>query len=310
MHFPSPIAFWIGNWPIYWYGLAYSIGILTAYLYSQIFLRQFFPFLTSAFLEKFLGYAFAGIVIGGRLGHVFLYYPHYYWSHPFEILKVWKGGMSFHGGLVGFASVVFYFARQEKLPLLSLYDFFACSAPLGLFFGRLANFLNQELYGKKTHQPWGIVFPDVDSALRHPTPLYEAFGEGIVLFVLFNRCVRITCQRPGYLSGLFLFLYALIRIIIEFFKEPFDVYWIDGYPLLLGQIYSLPLMIMGVLLMWRSKNQTSNNAIHNTSIPGNLNNHFPQKHSEESIALQSFHDTEAQTGEPSLNNSDVDQPPH
>jgi phosphatidylglycerol:prolipoprotein diacylglycerol transferase len=254
MTFPSPIAFWIGNWPVHWYGLSYGIGILAAWQYCRTYVLSFFPSLTKKDVDDFVGWGMLGIVIGGRLGHVLFYYPGYYITHPLEIFAVWRGGMAFHGGLIGVLLAFLLFCSRRHLSFLSFSDLWACGAPIGLFFGRVANFINQELFGKPTTLPWGVVFPKVDSSLRHPSQLYEAFLEGILLWIVLAWVLSRCKRRPGVLSGLFLIGYAAARWISEYFREPLETASFLGMPeITLGQLYSVPFVLLGVIFLMASR---------------------------------------------------------
>lgn len=250
--FPDPIAFWIGNWPVRWYGLSYGAGIMLAWWYCRYLGQRFFHIKREA-IDAFVTWAVIGIVLGGRIGYILFYDPQYYWARPEKILHVWEGGMSFHGGLLGTFVAAFLFCWRAKIPLFSLTDCLACGAPIGLFFGRLANFVNQELYGRVTDVPWGLVFPGVDQKTRHPSQLYEAFGEGIILFfLLMGMCFSSRLPRKsGALSGMFLILYGVIRWLCEYTREPTEVSAL--FPILtLGQLYSVPLFIIGSGLVARA----------------------------------------------------------
>lgn len=248
MVFPSPIAFWIGSWPVRWYGVAYGVGFLLTWLYGRLWVRQKkFPGVSATDLDDFVNWAMIGIVVGGRLGHVLLYYPIYYIQHPWELLQVWKGGMAFHGGLLGAIVAMGLYTRIRQIPFLSFADCISCGAPFGFFLGRLANFLNQELYGRITSMPWGVTFPEVDGHLRHPSQLYEAGLEGVGLFLFLFYCMWFRSLLPGQLSSLFIFGYGVTRWICEYFRSPEEGM---AMGVTIGQWYSLPLIFAGLYLFW------------------------------------------------------------
>jgi len=257
MTFPdiNPIIFSIGPLAVSWYSLSYVAGILLGWFYANKIIEKFNSPITKKNLEDFVTYAIIGIVVGGRLGYVLLYNPYKYFSNPVEILKTYEGGMSFHGGAIGVIIAAYIFCKQHKLKLLSLTDIIAPAVPIGLFFGRIANFINGELYGRTTDSSIGMIFPNSDLMLRHPSQLYEAFFEGLVLFCILAYAVfkRNTLKKQGLNSGLFLMLYSCFRIVIEIFREP-DVqigFILDG--LTMGQILSIPLLLLGSYLIIRSQ---------------------------------------------------------
>jgi phosphatidylglycerol:prolipoprotein diacylglycerol transferase len=201
-------------------------------------------------LDDLLFYGVLGVILGGRLGYVFFYQPGHYLSHPLDILAVWQGGMSFHGGLLGVAFALWFFSTRKKIPFLTLGDFVAPLVPPGLFFGRLGNFINGELWGRPTSLPWGMVFPHVDNLPRHPSQLYEAVFEGAVLFLVL--WIFSNGKRPqGAVSGLFLLGYGLIRFMVELTREPDDFLGVLALGLSMGQWLSLPMMLAGAaLILW------------------------------------------------------------
>jgi phosphatidylglycerol:prolipoprotein diacylglycerol transferase len=254
----NPIALQLGPLTIHWYGLAYVAGILLGWRYALWLIKKQPLKITPQSLTDFISFATIGIVLGGRLGHAFFYAPVYYFHKPWEILFLWQPGMSFHGGFLGFLGASLWFCRRRGLSFLELMDLAACAAPIGIFFGRLANFINGELWGRATGKNWGMIFPHVDALPRHPSQLYEAFTEGLVLFLVLFLAVRLTLWRQKYqglLSGCFLIGYALARIIVECFREPDQHigYFIGGTTL--GQWLTLPLLLVGVGLLFFSRKQ-------------------------------------------------------
>ena len=253
----SPVAFQIGPVPIYWYGLAYMAGVLFTVYYVKKLLKRTdlwgnAPPIDPEVAEAVLPWGVAGLLIGGRLGHVLLYAPDDYLTQPWRILYVWEGGMAFHGGVVGVFFATYLFCRRRNLSFLALSDSIVAPACIGLFLGRLANFINAELWGRPTNVPWGIVFPHAGDVTRHPSQLYEAFLEGLLLFVILHIATHRyhSLTRPGFTSGLACLGYAVARIFCEFFRAPDAV--IAGF-FTLGMAYCLPMILLGIFLMARPR---------------------------------------------------------
>jgi len=257
MTFPdiNPIIFSIGTLAVSWYSLSYVAGILLGWLYANKIIEKFHPQITKKNLEEFVTYAIIGIVVGGRLGYVLLYNPYKYFSNPIEILKTYEGGMSFHGGAIGVIFAAYIFCKKHEIAFLSLTDIIAPVVPIGLFFGRIANFINGELYGRITSSSFGIIFPNSDLMPRHPSQLYEAFFEGLVLFCILAYAVfrRNTLNKQGLNSGLYLMFYSYFRITIEIFREPDVQIGFILNNLTMGQILSLPTLLLGSYLIIRSQ---------------------------------------------------------
>jgi phosphatidylglycerol---prolipoprotein diacylglyceryl transferase len=252
----NPVALQLGPLAIRWYSLAYVTGILLGWwLIVKEHARRPLAGLTPKALDDTVVWAVAGIILGGRLGFVLFYKPDYYLSHPGEILRLWEGGMSFHGGLIGFITAFYLFSRKHHVSFLSLMDLMACVAPIGLFCGRIANFINGELYGRISDVPWAMVFPHGGDLPRHPSQLYEAGMEGILLFTLLFALLKCTRARqyPGMLSGIFLMGYACSRITVEHFREPDTYLGFFAGGITMGQILSLPMFLLGVYLVIRSR---------------------------------------------------------
>ena len=256
----SPVALHIGPFDLRWYSLAYLAGIFIGYWYLLKLLKQPGAPMGRRHADDLVFYAALGVIFGGRLGYVLFYNLGEYLRHPIEILKLWDGGMSFHGGFIGTSLGIFYFARKEKLSWLRVHDYVACCVPFGLFFGRLANFINQELWGAATTVPWAIRFQEVNvigqrvlGPPRHPSQLYEAFLEGIVLFSILAFMFWKTKARydPGKLVGAFLFFYGCFRFGIEFIREPDSqlTAFAHATHLHMGQWLSLPMILGGLYLM-------------------------------------------------------------
>lgn len=258
--FPAidPVALSLGPVMIRWYSLAYVVGMVLGCLYCKgLAARRAGPPSGDDFID-FLPWAMLAVVLGGRLGYVLFYGLEYYLTKPIEILMIWQGGMSFHGGLVGVFLGVILFARARKIPLLVFGDLIACAAPIGLFLGRIANFVNGELFGRVTEQPWGVIFPDGGALPRHPSQLYEAFLEGLVLFAVLALIAHVQFRRGAYrgglLAGVFLLGYGLARTLVENFREPDQHLGFLWSGLTMGQLLSLPMLVSGgVLLIWAAR---------------------------------------------------------
>lgn len=258
LQFPNidPVAIHIGSFAIRWYSLAYMAGILGGvWMIAQEHARKPLENLTKKALDDIILWAVAGIILGGRLGYVIFYKPSYYFDNPAEILRVWEGGMSFHGGLIGTILAFYLFCKKYKIRFLALADLLACAAPIGLFFGRIANFINGELFGRATTAEIGMIFPNGGGLPRHPSQLYEASLEGMLLFIIMMILLKKTNVRTktGYLSGIFLLLYGTARIICEYFREPDSFLGFIYAGATMGQLLSLPMIALGLYLMLRKK---------------------------------------------------------
>lgn len=254
----DPIACQIGPFKIYWYGIAYIIGLATGWKYALFLVEKYkLPF-NRQILEKYLTWIVLSMIIGGRLGHVIFYEFSHFLKRPLEIFMTWKGGMSFHGAFLGISLSTLIFCHRFKIPFWKLCDLSITVAPFGLGLGRLANFINQELYGRITNVPWAVTYPKVDMFPRHPTQIYEALGEGLFLMILLSFTYKHFFKKPGFQSGLFLVSYALIRFLIEFFKEPESLIWLGYFfSLTVGQLLCFPMVFLGVYLIKRPSPQPS-----------------------------------------------------
>jgi len=245
----------IGPFAIRWYALAYIAGLLLGWRYMLRLNSSRAHLTTSEVIDELLVWAMIGVVLGGRLGYVVFYNLSFYMENPSLIFAVWMGGMSFHGGLLGVTLTIIWFAKRRHLELLRLSDLVSCAVPLGLFFGRIANFINGELFGRVTDVPWAMTFPRGGPLPRHPSQLYEAALEGIVLFALLAWLAwhKSALQKPGMLTGVYLLGYALARALIELVRQP-DVQ-IGFLPLgtTIGQWLSVPMLFGGVYLIWRAQ---------------------------------------------------------
>ncbi|MBO4956448.1 MAG: prolipoprotein diacylglyceryl transferase [Rickettsiales bacterium] len=245
----------IGPIHIKWYSLAYIAGIIIAWLLIKYYNTKYELHLynkenESNFCDDFFFYGILGIVLGGRLGYVIFYNINYYLHNLFDIFAIWSGGMSFHGGLIGVIIATILLCKKYNINKLLFLDVLTVVVPIGLFFGRLANFINLELYGRPTTVPWGMVFPTADNLARHPSQLYEALLEGVVLFIIMNLLVHFKkFKKIGLNSSLFLMLYSSFRIFVEYFREPdAQLGFIFKY-LTMGQVLSVPLFVCGVIIL-------------------------------------------------------------
>jgi phosphatidylglycerol:prolipoprotein diacylglycerol transferase len=259
----DPVIFQIGPFALRWYALAYVVGIVLGWLYGVRLIktpalwRGGQPPATQPQIDDLILWITLGVILGGRIGYVLFYRPDLFWTNPLEVLQIWNGGMSFHGGALGVIIAVAVFARLNKIDLLRLGDVVAPCVPFGLFFGRIANFINGELWGRPTDAPWGVIFPSSQDGLpRHPSQLYEAALEGVVLFLILRWATHRAGQlaRPGMVTGLFLLFYGLFRIAVEFLREP-DSHLPDalrGYATL-GMLLSIPMVLAGLWLIARAR---------------------------------------------------------
>ena len=254
----DPVAFKFLSLEIRWYALAYIAGILLGWYLAKKF------FVQKNIKEKFddyITYVILGLILGGRLGYVIFYNLDYYLVNFFEIFKIWEGGMSFHGGLLGVILSVIIFARKRKINFFILSDIISCVSPIGIFFGRVANFINGELYGKFSSAPWAVIFPKVDGLTRHPSQIYEAILEGIFLFLLINYFAlkKKLLFKPGYVSVFFLISYSIVRVFSEHYREP-DIHigLIFNY-FSLGSLLSLVTIFLGIIIILFIKKNEQNN---------------------------------------------------
>ena len=251
------LALELGPVQIRWYALAYVAGILIGWLYSLHIVnldrdrQREKGFVTKTHLDDFLPWAVLGIILGGRLGYVLFYQLEMYLSDPLEIARIWRGGMAFHGGTLGVIFAMILFAWKRKVRLLRLTDIVCAAVPIGLLFGRIANFINGELFGRPTQVSWGMVFPGGGFEPRHPSQLYEAGLEGLVLFAILAVLIHKAAvrNRPGIVSGIFLLGYAAARSLVEFFRQPdLQLGFVIG-PFTMGQLLSVPMIVGGFILI-------------------------------------------------------------
>ncbi|MEX0922015.1 MAG: prolipoprotein diacylglyceryl transferase [Rhodovibrionaceae bacterium] len=251
----DPILVEIGPIAIRWYALAYIAGILLAWRYCRWLTTQSPSTLEPKDMDDLLLWATLGVVLGGRLGYIVFYNPGYYLENPLQVLVLWQGGMAFHGGMIGVLLAMYFFARSRGVRYFELADMVGAATPIGLCLGRIANFINGELYGRTTDVPWAMIFPQGGPEPRHPSQLYEAGLEGIVLFLFLWFLVRRgALERVGAISGWFLIGYGLARIFAEFFRQPDVQLGFLAFGTTMGQILSLPMIAAGiVLLVWAQR---------------------------------------------------------
>ena len=247
----DPVILSLGFIEIRWYSLAYIFGILLGLILIKKLNRSKKNYISTEIIDNFLIWAVIGIILGGRIGYVLFYQTKLFLNYPFYIFEIWNGGMSFHGGLIGIIISIFTYSKFNNIKFLYLSDLISVVAPIGIFLGRLANFINSELIGRPTQFYISVIYPSVDNIPRHPSQLYEAFFEGIIIFVIllfyFNK--KSNVENYGFVSGLFLILYALFRFLIEFLREPDSHMGLFFNYLSLGQILSIPLIVFGIILI-------------------------------------------------------------
>ena len=264
MQFPNfdPVIFHIGPLAIRWYALAYVAGILLGWRYAVGLVRNSRlwggqkPVANSEQIDDLILWITLGIILGGRIGYILFYAPNLVWDDPLEIFQVWKGGMSFHGGFIGVVVAIILFALGNKMDMLKLGDLVAPAVPIGLFFGRIANFINGELWGRPTTVPWGVQFPAAGIEYRHPSQLYEAALEGLLLFLILRFATHRLkwLERRGAVCGLFMIGYGVFRIALESVREP-DAQMLPFLRdvVTMGTLLSIPMLLVGLWLVWRSR---------------------------------------------------------
>ena len=258
----DPVIFQIGPLAVHWYGLAYVAGILIGWYYARRLVqntalwRNGEPAATLAQLDDFLLWAAGGIVLGGRIGYILFYDLGSVLENPIRALEIWNGGMSFHGGFIGTTLAMIIFSRRNRIAIWSLFDIVAAVVPIGLFFGRIANFVNGELWGRLSSAPWAMVFPTGGPFARHPSQLYEAALEGLVLLAIIAWFIyrRHALKSPGLVTGIFVLGYAASRIFVEFFREPdAQIGYLAGGWLTMGMLLSLPMALVGIWAIARAR---------------------------------------------------------
>ncbi len=254
----DPVALDLGFFQIRWYALSYIVGLLLAWRYARWLTTQSPSGLARQDMDDFLVWATLGVVLGGRIGYVVFYQPGFFLENPMSALAVWQGGMAFHGGLLGVIAAMWLFMRHHAGGFFHLTDIIGCAAPIGLFLGRLANFVNGELYGRVSEVPWAMVFPtDPEQLPRHPSQLYQATLEGLLLFALLFVLVRRGGLKwKGYLTGWFLAGYGAARIVGELFRQPDAHLGFLFAGATMGQVLSLPMLLGGIaLIVWARRRQ-------------------------------------------------------
>ena len=256
VHNFDPVLIDLGIFQIRWYSIAYIFGILLGWAYGKKILSRVsninnnFNKIKKKDFDDLILYLIVGIIIGGRIGYIIFYNLEYYSENFLEIFKVWRGGMSFHGGLLGVIVAIFLFAKKTNNNFFKFSDIIACVAPIGIFLGRLANFINGELYGKISTAPWAVIFPNVDSMPRHPSQLYEAILEGVVLFIIINYLAlkKELIYKTGFISAFFLIVYSFLRIFSELFREPDIQLGLLFNNFSMGTLLSLLTIIIGLFI--------------------------------------------------------------
>ena len=249
IHNINPIFISLGDFHIYWYGIMYLIGFLLVWFVGSFYIKNKITSLSQDNFSDLLFYGFLGVLIGGRVGYAIFYNFSYTLENPITIFYIWNGGMSFHGGFIGVLLSMLFFCKKTKKPFFEISDFIVRLIPIGLFTGRIGNFINGELWGKTSDVAWGIVFPKVDNALRHPTQLYEAFLEGILLFIILNFFI-LGKQKSKVITAYFLILYSLFRFVVEFYRVPdLHIGYLAFNWVTMGQVLCLPMFILGLYIL-------------------------------------------------------------
>ncbi len=254
--FPAidPVLIELGPFAVRWYSLAYIAGILLGWRYMLRLTDRTEGAVSRQHIDDFVVWATLSIVLGGRLGYVLFYRPEYYFANPIEIGAMWKGGMSFHGGMLGVIAAIFLFTRRRGIRFLCFGDLVCAAAPIGLFFGRIANFINGELFGRASDVPWAMVFPRSGPLPRHPSQLYESTLEGLVLFIVIALLITRydALKKPGLVIGTFLAGYGIARILVEFVRQPDEGVGLFLDVVTRGQLLSAPLLLLGLWIVWRA----------------------------------------------------------
>jgi len=248
----DPVLISFGFIQIRYYSLAYILGILFVIFFLKKYAKSE-GLMTDKNIDDWLLYAVLGIIFGGRLGYVLFYNFSYFISHPLEIFSIWQGGMSFHGGFLGAVCAMYLFCKKNNIDFLKLSDLLAISSPIGLFFGRIANFINMELYGRVTGSDFGVIFPNIDNLPRHPSQIYEAILEGLLIFVILFYLKKYSSisKIRGVLSALFVILYGCARLFCEYFRQPDShIGFLFDSNITMGQILSVPVILIGFILLF------------------------------------------------------------
>ena len=260
-HNLDPVLIDFGLIAIRWYSLAYFLGIIIGWWFGKKIIAHLIKNLDFKFAAKefddLITYIIISLIIGGRLGYIIFYNFPYYFSNPLDIFKVWEGGMSFHGALLGIIIGTYIFSFKKNVPVFFFLDVIACVSPIGIFLGRIANFINGELIGKVTNVSWSVIFPAVDSLSRHPSQLYEALLEGLILFLILNKIIFKKSYKVGTCSYYFLIYYGIFRIISEYFREPDTQLGYLFNLFSMGTFLSFFMILVGLfLIIFRKKNES------------------------------------------------------
>lgn len=256
-HNIDPIFLSLGPFQIHWYGMMYVFAFFIGWSIARYFTAKPYAYFTKHDVEDLITYIILGVILGGRIGYILFYDFPYYSEHPLDIFKIWQGGMSFHGGFIGVLLAALYWAHKNKKDYIELTDFIAPCVPIGLFFGRIGNFINGELWGKESSLPWAVLFPGGGNVPRHPSQLYEAGLEGLVLFLVLFFIARKNPPK-GMLSAIFCIGYALARSFVEFYRIPDPQYGYFLECITMGQILCLPMFLLGILLLYLSRKWKAN----------------------------------------------------
>ncbi len=263
IHNFNPVLIDFGVIQLRWYSLAYIFGILIGWWYGKKLLsKQLDKALIETYKSKYddlVTYIIIGVIVGGRLGYILFYNLGFYLDNIFEIFKIWKGGMSFHGGLIGVGLSIIIFSKNNSLNKNIFFDNISVVAPIGLFLGRISNFINSELYGIATQKPWGVIFPKVDNISRHPSQIYEALLEGLLLFMVLNLIIFLRKNKPGFISAIFLILYGFFRIICEQFREPDSHIGFIFQNYSIGTLLSIGMILWGTIFLYKVVYEKRNN---------------------------------------------------
>ena len=251
----DPVAFEIFSLEIRWYSLSYIFGLLFGWYFAKNKLIK--DGTQKEYFDDYITYLIISIILGGRIGYVIIYDPIYFISNPFEIIKVWQGGMSFHGALIGIIIGTYFFCKNKNQNIFNYLDVVAVCSPIGIFLGRISNFINSELYGIETNVPWSVKFIKIDDLNRHPSQIYEAIFEGVILFIILRMLFSRLRNTPGIISGYFLILYSFFRFVIEFFREPDQQLGYLFFNLSMGQIISCIALTCGLIIIsYKNANRT------------------------------------------------------
>ncbi len=248
IHNFNPVAFEILNFKVYWYSLSYLFGFIFSFYYAKFLINRGFVEVKFKEFEDYLAWAVLAVILGGRLGYVIFYNLNLYINNPLDIFKVWQGGMSFHGGMCGLVISIFFYTKVKKIKFLELSNLVSACAPFGIFLGRLANFVNGELVGKPTYSNWGVDFNN-EGVFRHPSQIYEAFFEGLVIFIVILIVLKRNHKKSINIFAIFFILYGFFRFFLEYLREPDSQLGLVFLNLSMGQLLSIPMIIIGIIFI-------------------------------------------------------------